>query len=87
MEQTQPKPQEEPPLSTGCALIVIGLLVLVPSGLCTGYLAFGAMMGPPVWNIMPIPLLIGGPFIIGGAIALCAGAVRFVTYLRKSDGD
>jgi hypothetical protein len=66
----------------GMALIVIGLLILIPSGLCTAF--FGAMS---VWetitggtglSVLPEALMVGGPFIVVGALLFYWGR-----HLRK----
>ena len=57
------------------ALIVIGLLLLIPSGLCTAVFA-GAHM-------LPIAIAIGGPFIIGGGAMVVAGIRRAMENARN----
>ena len=63
--------------SPGCAiaLIVIGLLVLVPSGLCT------AVMGFSSWDSLAVALSIGGPFIVVGGGLVLGG----IAWLRSVD--
>jgi len=63
------------------ALIVIGLLVLIPSGLCTsvyGFSAIAAYIANPsqgdIWILAPA-LVIGLPFVIIGAL-IVRGGVR-----------
>ena len=55
----------------GLALFILGMLILVPSGLCTSILLLSVLNEPlrdilgAVWMV----LLIGGPFIlVGGAL-------------------
>jgi hypothetical protein len=64
----------------GVALVVIGLLILVPSGLCTG--AFGIMAvvtavnensGSSVIGILTEPLSLGFMPILFGGVLLWAG--------------
>lgn len=62
----EPKPATTPRWTAGAvALIVIGLLIVIPSGLCTAVFAGGAGL--------LIPLLIGGPFIAVGISLIIAG--------------
>jgi hypothetical protein len=68
-------------MAGGMALIVIGLLILVPSGLCTAAFGIGAlsdMFSSPsaaqeAFSIMLEVLLFGGPFIAVGAALFYAG--------------
>jgi hypothetical protein len=61
----------------GMALIVIGLLILIPSGLCTAF--FGAMSiwetitGGTGLNVLSEALIVGAPFILVGALLFYAG--------------
>ena len=71
--------REEPPrprvsIAGTVALFVIGLLVLVPSGLCTGIMGGGALLamitdpknaGDSI-GILLMALIVGGPFVVGG---------------------
>ena len=59
--------------SPGCAiaLVVIGLLILIPSGLCTSIVASDASM-----NDLSLALFIGGPFIVFGGALLAFGIWR-----------
>ena len=83
MDQPNPAPKEEPSLAAGCALIFVGLLVFVPSGLCTGFIT-GAAIANNEWTGLIVPLLLGGPFVVGGAVMLWQGVRHFVRYARKS---
>ena len=79
-------PEREPAYSSGgiAALIIVGLLLLVPSGLCTGTLgimAIWAAVTQPgsagdALGFLPMALIVGGPFIIGGAAMLVTGIRR-----------
>jgi len=64
--------------SAGCAiaLVVIGLLILIPSGLCTTLVASASS-----WNGFGLALSIGGPFILFGGGLMLFGIWR----LRKMD--
>jgi hypothetical protein len=60
------------------ALVVIGLLILIPSGLCTGVFGVGALLdlgsGQGYEVVMLVgALVIGGPFIILGTLLLRTG--------------
>jgi hypothetical protein len=61
----------------GMALIIIGLLILIPSGLCTAF--FGAMSiwetisGGTGLSVLPEALMFGAPFIVVGALLFYAG--------------
>jgi hypothetical protein len=75
-----------PRYSTGgiVALIVVGLLLLVPSGLCTAAVGLGAIYGMiaspqnagDALGVIPMVLIVGGPFIAGGAALLITGIRR-----------
>jgi hypothetical protein len=80
-----PEPQRTEWTGGACALVVIGLLILVPSGLCTGSLGimaiaealfpskFGIVSGGGTLNDLFPVLIIGGPFIIGGIFLIRLG--------------
>ena len=70
---------QRPSLAGGIALLVLGLVILVPSGLCTGVFALGPLIGSILHPgryagslvMLPTALMFGGPFIlIGGAMAI-----------------
>lgn len=63
--------------SPGCAiaLIVIGLLILVPSGLCTTVVGLSSL------DSLGIALVVGGPFILAGGGMVLSG----IRWLRKAD--
>jgi hypothetical protein len=74
---TQP---EQPPrrhwTASAVALLVIGLLILVPSGLCTAF--FGIMgilygSGADALNTLSEALVFGGPFVVVGALFVVLG--------------
>jgi hypothetical protein len=81
--------REEPPrqhfsAAGTAALFVIGLLVLVPSGLCTGILGGGAILsmltepkdaGSSV-GMLAMALVVGGPFVIGGGVMVWRAIAR-----------
>lgn len=64
-------------MAGGMALIVIGLLILIPSGLCTAF--FGGMSIIEMFSdstgldVLPEALMVGGPFILIGTLLFYAG--------------
>lgn len=63
---------------TGSAivLVVIGLLILVPSGLCTSVFGLGALFdGGSGYGgfVLGMALVVGGPFIVLGALLVRTG--------------
>lgn len=81
-----PDPAPERIYSSGgiAALIVIGLLLLIPSGLCSGALgvmAIWASITQPgntgdAISTLPMVVIVGGPFIIGGGAMVITGIRR-----------
>ncbi|HEY2885679.1 MAG TPA: hypothetical protein VGJ08_10755 [Rhizomicrobium sp.] len=77
MSQPDPGPKQRPGVAGTVALLLIGLLFLVPSGLCTAILGGGALFdafvhpensGDSVSMIVMVAL-VGGPFVaIGGVL-------------------
>ena len=65
----------------GIALLVIGLVILIPSGLCTGVMAGAAIFsafsrgGANIGLLMPA-LIFGGPFVAGGGALVWQGIKR-----------
>jgi len=72
------------------ALIVIGALIFIPSGLCTGVFMFGPMImsllrpgsGAVESGLAGLALIIGGPFVAVGGIMLWFGIRRAREYVR-----
>lgn len=66
------------------ALLVLGLLILIPSGLCTaamGVLSIASLgSGNDEWGAILPPMIIGLPFI-----ALGAGLIWLARRLRRKD--
>ncbi len=64
-------------MAGGMALIVIGLLILVPSGLCTAF--FGGMSILEMFSdstgldVLPEAIMVGGPFIVIGGLLFYVG--------------
>jgi len=90
-ERPRPPPPR-PSLGTAIALIVVGLVIFVPSGLCTGFLVFTPLVeslsNPRLANetsMAGIALIIGGPFVFGGGALLWFGVKRLSAYFEKSD--
>ena len=73
MSEPEPPKTETAPrvhwTAGGIALFAIGLLIAIPSGLCTMVLGLPIMFSTP--NDLPMVLLFGGlPFVIGFALIL-----------------
>ena len=78
----QPPPRADT-LGGTIVLLVLGLLVLVPSGLCTGYFGIIGLMGmldsrDTGYGILFFgsALVLGGPFVVGGGAMLWIGIRR-----------
>ncbi|HEX4861398.1 MAG TPA: hypothetical protein VFV07_09185 [Rhizomicrobium sp.] len=76
-------------IAGGIALLVLGLVILVPSGLCTGIFAGSALFNAifagrgsgDVANIFFMALIFGGPFVAAGGALVWQGIKR----LRRED--
>jgi hypothetical protein len=75
-------PQSPPPepkwTAAAITLVVIGLLILVPSGLCTGVMGISALFDSSDganFNIviLAMALIVGGPFVVIGALLVRTG--------------
>jgi hypothetical protein len=83
---SQPDPTTKPKYSAAgtAALMIIGLLFLVPSGLCTGILGGGAIIDAFVHpqnigdsaSMMVTVAIVGGPFVAFGAVLVWFGVKR-----------
>jgi hypothetical protein len=80
MSDTPQTPVPPRPRWTGAAitLFAIGLLILIPSGLCTGVFGIGAIVGSFSSNgfdygIVIMALIVGGPFMLLGALLMRTG--------------
>jgi len=64
-------------MTGGMALIVIGLLILIPSGLCTavvgGMSIFEMITSSTGLNVLPEALTVGAPFILIGGLLFFLG--------------
>jgi len=78
MNEPQPTPQRRWTASA-IALLVFGLVILVPSGLCTAYLGVMGIFfgGNDMADVLTMALFYGGPFVlIGGILVWLAFRVR-----------
>lgn len=80
VHQPQDPADPKPPARwTGAAiaLVVIGLLILIPSGLCTSLFGIGALLGGGSsgldMSFLAMALIVGGPFILLGALLVRTG--------------
>ncbi len=79
-----PSPPGKPHWSAGAvALVVIGLLILIPSGLCTGIFGVGAIYDMVTssssegFSILLEALMFGGiPLVIGGLLVFAGFKMR-----------
>ncbi len=80
--------------NSGCAslaLIVIGLMILIPSGLCTGFFALGSLVevilkpgsAADGLDMLPMALIVGGPFVVVGGLLVWSG----IRAGKRKDGD
>jgi hypothetical protein len=65
------------------ALMIIGLLILVPSGLCTGIMGLGALLsvfsgnlGSAMSTLSMVAVVGGIPVVIGGVLVFAALKLR-----------
>jgi hypothetical protein len=76
MTQPDPSPKRQYNAAGTAALLVIGLLFLVPSGICTGIFGGGALMdaftsphnASDSLSMIFAAILFGGPFITVGGV-------------------
>lgn len=83
---SQPDPSAKPRYSVAgtTALIIIGLLFLIPSGLCTGIFGGGAVIDAIIHpenigdaaSMIAMAAMFGGPFIAIGAVLVWFGIRR-----------
>jgi len=76
---SEPAPRRPTPLGA-IALIVIGVLILLPSGLCTGLVgvlavisAFQSQGSTSGMEDFTMALVFGGPFLVVGGLLLWGG--------------
>ncbi len=77
-----PDPSRIPPrnVAGAIAMVVIGLVIFIPSGLCTAILGGGTLVEMFVspqnsqgLSGLIMPLIVGGPFVAGGFALLWYG--------------
>lgn len=83
---SQPEQSARPRYSAAgtAALMIIGLLILVPSGLCTGIFGGGAVLDAIVHpenigdsvSMIGAALVFGGPFVAVGGVLVWLGVKR-----------
>lgn len=71
-----PTPPPQPRWTgSAIALVLIGFLILIPSGLCTAVFGLGDLMGSGGGYMLVLALIVGGPFVVLG-IALIRSGLR-----------
>lgn len=81
MSDPTPAPEKPRHVASGIAFLFIGLVFLVPSGLCTGLFGGGALIdalthpenGGEALGILFMALLFGGPFVALGGFLVWQG--------------
>jgi len=81
MPAPPPAPEKQRHVASGIAFLFIGLVFLVPSGLCTGLFGGGALIdmltrpenGGDAIGILFMALLFGGPFVLLGGFLVWQG--------------
>ena len=84
MSQPELSPKRQYNAAGTAALLIIGLLFLLPSGLCTGIFGGGALLDALLHpenirdslSIILMAVLFGGPFIAVGAVMVWFGVKR-----------
>jgi hypothetical protein len=74
-----PDPDRRPSLAGTIALLVIGLLILIPSGLCTGFFTVYPIVesaGRIPDDILGLAVVAGVPFILLGGFMVWRGVKR-----------
>jgi hypothetical protein len=91
MERHNPAPEHTGSIVRAIALLIVGLVVFVPSGLCTGFFFFTPFVqafehprqGNNEFGLSGIALIVGGPFVAGGISILWYGAKEMIAYFRR----
>ena len=81
---SQPEPKRQYNAAGTAALLIIGLLFLLPSGLCTGIFGGGALLDALLYpenirdslSIISMAVAFGGPFIAIGGLMVWFGVRR-----------
>lgn len=84
MSEADPGPRRQYNAAGTAALLVIGLLFLIPSGICTSIFGGGALLDAftnpnnvgDSLSVIFAAILFGGPFIAFGAVMLLIGIRR-----------
>jgi hypothetical protein len=84
MSQPDPPPRLRHSAAGTAALLIIGLLILIPSGLCTGIFGGGALIDAIVHpqnagdavSMLAMVSIVGGPFVAFGAVLVWFGVRR-----------
>lgn len=84
MSQPDLSPRRQYSAAGTAALLVIGLLFLIPSGLCTGIFGGGALLDLLLHpenirdsvSMIALALVLGGPFLAVGAVMVWFGVKR-----------
>ena len=84
MSLPDPVPERHYSIAGIVALVVIGLLLVIPSGLCTAVLGGGAIWetltdpsnASDLLNTLPMVAIVAGPFLVGGGAMLITGIRR-----------
>lgn len=79
MSSPQPPPPKKPHWTMlSVVLFVLGLLILIPSGLCTGLLGLPLLIGPSGdLSVLPLVLIYGGvPMALGVSLVLAGLRAR-----------
>lgn len=78
-----PDPARRPSLAATIALLVVGALILIPSGLCTGYFALAVIVQAIQYpgtiidsGFLGLILAIGGPLVLLGGFMIWRGVRR-----------
>jgi hypothetical protein len=84
MEKPDPAAGPKMHIAGAIAMVVIGLLILIPSGLCTGVIGGGALINGflhpgyigGTLSMFVMALMVGGPFVVGGGALMWFGVKR-----------
>jgi hypothetical protein len=83
MANPDPAPIREHSVAGAIAMVVIGLLIFIPSGLCTGAIGIGALFETVFYPArgagiagLAMALIVGGPFVAGGFALIWYGVKR-----------
>jgi len=87
-----PQPESRPSLLGALAIIVVGLVILVPAGRCTGGIIIGTLVQAVGRHrldgddfMILVALAVGGPFILAGGALVVAGVRQMRARRNLSD--